>query len=307
MTTYTDNFWKHIYSIQDPQFFPFQKESLIKWVNSENTENTENTDNTEYTHDDIFDRKLIEFIFKKTEHITKLDINNTSIDNFVQACKDGTVLLTCYDDYIGSYVDIGSDAEIDRDQDTGVPLPFNTTTINGSIYEYGSNGGMCALHQNCNIQHLHYNSCKLTTITNSDGQNMCRCVCGGGVTTGDGNTTHSHCGKLDVANKEFTIGDGTVTEEEEGGTGDVTGYGTVGSESSLSLNEDLYRIYAAYYYELYRNKYLNNNINSEYDTSKVGVKDARHNYKKQYLQIFNYFTGYFTLSYVIFLLYNKKI
>ena len=314
--SYSDDFWKHIYYSPDSDFFPFDKNSLINWVNETYVVDESN----KFTNEDIFNKELIEKIFGERDHTTP--ITDTDIVDLVQACKDNKVDVSCkyYQSNITPYNQFLEEkfASI-----KGVIAEYNNTNnlttitfTNGNIYEYGSKGGTCALHKNCNGEHLHYNNCELKTITNANGESMCQCMCSGGIKMSDGTSTHTHCGILDKdagGNIIFTSGGGTgeriiktYSETTDGEDKQLNVETETETSSYQQSEETLYKIYAKYYYELYRNKYLNNNMNSSYETSNKAVKDAKQKYKKEYVQLFNYITGILFVSGYVYFMYNEK-
>jgi hypothetical protein len=309
--SYSDDFWKHIYySPEGSDFFPFEKNSFIDWVND-----TYRNENEKFTTDDIFNKELIEVVFGTAP--PTIDKEHT----LVKACINGTVNVSCayYESSVSAYNMSALDTTfydvsgIDTNN-----ISYNdgitTVTYGGSTYEYGTHGGTCALHKNCTGTHLHYNNCALQTIKNADGDSMCKCVCDGGIKMGDG-TPHTHCGTLSTITEEgtvklvFTTGGGTGEKITNPGTVQETTGGAAGAGAGAGAGqtrEELYIIYAKYYYELYRNKFLNSNMNRTFDTSKKAVNDATTKYKREYVLLYDYITGIFLVSGFIYFMYNEK-
>jgi hypothetical protein len=144
---------------------------------------------------------------------------------------------------------------------------------------------------------------------------MCKCVCDGGRKMGDG-TPHTHCGTLSKIKEDnteklvFTTGGGigeTITNP--GTSQETTGVSVQGAGAGAGAGQtrdELYIIYAKYYFELYRNKFLNSNMNRTFDTSKKAVNDATTKYKREYVLLYDYITGIFFVSGFIYFMYNEK-
>jgi hypothetical protein len=321
--SYSDDFWKHIYySPEGSDFFPFEKNSFINWVNT----NYGIKETEKFTTDDIFNKELIKVVFDVDFSNNDISFNTSTINTehgLVQACIDGEVKVSCayYESSVSAYNTSADNTfsdvsgidhnNISYNEDNGI----TTVTYGGSTYEYGTHGGTCALHKNCTGTHLHYNNCALQTIKNADGDSMCKCVCDGGIKLGDG-TTHTHCGTLskitEVDGEQSTV---KLVFTTGGGTGETITTTYTDPEEDPSIDtvviagqtrDDLYIIYAKYYYELYRNKFLNSNMNRTFDTSKKAVNDATTKYKREYVLLYDYITGIFLVSGFIYFMYNEK-
>ena len=302
--SYSDDFWKHIYySPEGSDFFPFEKNSFIDWVNTEYTKN--------FTGDDIFNKELIEVVFDVDFSNNDISFNTSTIDtdhDLVKACINGTVNVSCAHSKssVSAYNTSAADKTFDSDSVSGSNISYNkdngitTVTYGGSTYEYGTHGGTCALHKNCTGNHLHYNNCALQTITNNAGESMCKCVCG----------TLSKITENGTEKLVFTTGDGAEDEETMETTSTATTKDSVqGAKTKTSAgqtSQELYIIYAKYYFELYRNKFLNSNMNRTFDTSKKAVNDATTKYKREYVLLYDYITGIFFVSGFIYFMYNEK-
>lgn len=310
--SYSDDFWKHIYySPEGSDFFPFEKNSFIDWVNTY----YEINETEKFTTDDIFNKELIEVVFGTAP--PTIDKEHA----LVKACISGEVKVSCayYESSVSAYNTSADNTFYDVSGIESNNIIYNdnngitTVTYGGSTYEYGTHGGTCALHKNCTGNHLHYNNCALQTITNADGDSMCKCVCDGGIKLGDG-TPHTHCGTLSTKTENGTE---KLVFTTGGGTGDtitntytdpntVTTEVTTDTRIAGQTSQELYIIYVKYYYELYRNKFLNSNMNRTFDTSKKAVKDATTKYKREYVLLYDYVTGIFFVSGFIYFMYNEK-
>jgi hypothetical protein len=310
--SYSDDFWKHIYySPEGSDFFPFEKNSFIDWVNT----NYKIKETEKFTTDDIFNKELIEVVFGTAP--PTIDKEHA----LVQACINGEVTVSCayYESSVSAYNTSAADTTFSTvngidPNNISYNNGITTVTYGGSTYEYGTHGGTCALHKNCTGTHLHYNNCALQTIKNADGDSMCKCVCDGGIKMGDGGT-HTHCGTLSKIKED----DGTekLVFTTGGGTGDTITYTYTDHNADPiekktdtriagQTSQELYIIYAKYYYELYRNKFLNSNMNRTFDTSKKAVNDATTKYKREYVLLYDYITGIFFVSGFIYFMYNEK-
>ena len=316
--SYSDDFWKHIYySPEGSDFFPFEKNSFIDWVNKDRD------DDEKFTTDDIFNKELIKVVFDVDFSNNDISFNTSTIDTdhaLVQACIDGDVTVSCayYESSVSAYNTSADDRTFHSDSINGSNISYNngitTVTYGGSTYEYGTHGGTCALHKNCTGNHLHYNNCALQTIKNANGDSMCKCVCDGGIKLGDGGT-HTHCGTLSKKTEDgtdklvFTTGGGTgetITKTYTDPNTDPTEEKTDTVGIAGQTSDELYIIYAKYYFELYRNKFLNSNMNRTFDTSKKAVNDATTKYKREYVLLYDYITGIFFVSGFIYFMYNEK-
>ena len=161
--SYSDDFWKHIYySPEGSDFFPFEKNSFIDWVNKDRLEKDK------FTTDDIFNKELIEVVFGTAPPTINIE------HPLVQACINGTVNVSCayYESSVSAYNTSADDTFNTFSNVSGTNISYNenngngitTVTYGGSTYEYGTHGGTCALHKNCTGEHLHYNNCALQTI-----------------------------------------------------------------------------------------------------------------------------------------------
>ena len=186
----------------------------------------------------------------------------------------------------------------------------------------------------CTMQHWHYKSCTTQTFYNPDGTSYCRCVCKGPSVMD--NSPHDHCSPYAVKNvtNNNNIDTDTDTDTDKitltnsisqlisdikvsvkAARNDGVGKGVKSNfgfdynnindlkKNDLEIRTLLYN----YYYELNRNIELrdliiqNNSIDS---TSKQALLDANVKYKKEYLQLFNIFSGIFFVSGYIYIM-NK--
>lgn len=182
----------------------------------------------------------------------------------------------------------------------------------------------------CTMQHWHYKSCTTQTFYNPDGTSYCRCVCKGPPVMD--NSPHDHCSPYAVKNATNDNNNNTDTEKitltnsisrlisdikvsVKAARNDGVGKG-VKSNFDFDYNhiDDLKKndleirtLLHDYYHELNRNIELRNLIiqnNSIDSTSKQALLDANVKYKKEYLQLFNIFSGIFFVSGYIYIM-NK--
>jgi hypothetical protein len=186
--------------------------------------------------------------------------------------------------------------------------------------------------QKCTTNHWHYKSCTTQTFYNPDGTSYCRCICKGPSVID--NSPHDHCSPYAV--KNVTNNNNTDTDTD---TDKITLTNSIsrlisdikvsvkaarndgvekGVESKFNFdynhindlkNNDLEirTLLYNYYYELNRNIELRDLIikNDSIDsTSKQALLDANVKYKKEYLQLFNIFSGVFFVSGYIYIM-NK--
>jgi hypothetical protein len=183
----------------------------------------------------------------------------------------------------------------------------------------------------CTKDHWHYQSCTTQTFYNPDGTSYCRCVCKGPSVKNA--TPHDHCSPYVVKDKTDDIKNYDDTEKKEILTKTIselitdikvsvkpakndsvaTGVQTnfdfeYNRKPDLSNNDlEIRTLLYNYYYELNRNIELRDLIiqNDSIDsTSKQALLDANVKYKKEYLQLFNIFSGIFFVSGYIYIM-NK--
>jgi hypothetical protein len=187
----------------------------------------------------------------------------------------------------------------------------------------------------CTKDHWHYQSCTTQTFYNPDGTSYCRCVCKGPSVKNA--TPHDHCSPYVVnqtnnSNDNYInnydkstdrvkltnsisqlISDIKVSVKPERNDSVATGVKTnfdfdYNNINDLTTNDlEIRKLLYNYYYELNRNIELRDLIiqNDSIDsTSKQALLDANVKYKKEYLQLFNIFSGIFFVSGYIYIM-NK--
>lgn len=203
----------------------------------------------------------------------------------------------------------------------------------GSSYSYitkNTSNPRCKYRSKCTTDHWHYKSCKTQNFINPDGTTYCRCVCTGPPVKN--NTEHQHCSpyKMNDANSStFINGDDTeLTNSISNLIRDIKVTIKKKAEptlaphdassnnfhfaytklSDLSNNDLTIRtLIYNYYHEMNRNIQLRDSIihNDSIDsTAKQALLDANVKYKKEYLQLFNIFSGIFFVSGYIYIM-NK--
>lgn len=185
----------------------------------------------------------------------------------------------------------------------------------------------------CTKDHWHYQSCTTQTFYNPDGTSYCRCVCKGPSVKND--TPHDHCSPYvvkeqtndnaitdtNIENKKITLTNSIsslisdikvsvkAAKNDSVATGVKTNFDFAYNHYTDLKNNDLEirTVLYNYYYELNRNNELRDLIihNDSIDsTSKQALLDANVKYKKEYLQLFNIFSGIFFVSGYIYIM-NK--
>lgn len=351
---------------------PFNKESLLAWVQTYDTSITSAVD--------VFDPKLTAVVFLPDN---KADF----IDNYLR----GNIVvndLTNFSDYNSRNVDLSIDSKLlgsSYNNDISGTLVIGTTNTNmpslqynlennlektsekNSNIEYTTNSSYnlnpdislnavlnnpeipypepngstsyisvntanprCKFQKGCTEKHWHYASCVKQTFVNSDGTTFCRCVCNGPKTLD--NTEHQHCspfnigtdklkadGSLDAAAFQASIASlinkisisfrqPAYPYSAPTGVSKMSwGYNNVNAftDSDKNIRTLIYN----YYYELNRNIQLRNKImsnNSIDNTASQALLDANVKYKKEYLHLFNIFSGILFASGYIYVMYKSK-
>ena len=217
-----------------------------------------------------------------------------------------------------------TDAAGNLQADISLNIPVNSSEFpylepNGSTSYISVNTAnpRCKYQTGCTDFHWHYSSCKKQTITNRDGTTYCKCVCSGPKTL-DANP-HDHCSPV-IIGSSFTDEDGNVNSAEYESSmaslikniklslkQDVPQYEFTGraadgritldykAKSDLVNNDvNIRNKLYDYYYELNRNIELQNkliNTNNLDSTTVQALNDSNVRYKKEYLQLFNIFSG----------------
>ncbi len=206
-------------------------------------------------------------------------------------------------------------------------IPFTEPNQTTSYISLNTANPRCKYQDNCTIDHWHYNSCKKQTVTKLDGTTYCRCVCTGPKTK-DANP-HSHCSPFDINENDQTVGSISYVakiaallndltrkfEKTEDATGTVSANGeniTIGYYYKPDLSNNDYNIRTKlyeYYVALIDNKEYQANIqtNSTLDTTaSQALADANVKYKKEYLHLFNIFSGILFVSGYIYVMNKSK-
>jgi len=207
------------------------------------------------------------------------------------------------------------------------------TEPNGSTSYISSNTAnpRCKFQKKCTEQHWHYKSCTTQTMVNADGTTYCRCACKGPKTLDS--KEHQHCSPFNI---------GTNNKNPDGTIDQIAFKASIAAlikKISISFKKDE-AIYTArtdnsnnkilapyknydfgnhdkairtliydYYYELNRNIQLRNVIitNDTLDiTASQALLDANVQYKKEYLHLFNIFSGILFASGYIYIMYKSK-
>ena len=202
---------------------------------------------------------------------------------------------------------------------------------NGSTSYISSNTAnpRCKFQKSCTENHWHYKSCTTQTFVNSDGTTFCRCVCNGPKTLD--NKEHQHCSPFNIGTNNRNA-DGSIDQTAFQAsiaslikkisiafkkTPDV--YIAHGGNGKMSYpykdynftNDDktLRTLIYNYYYELNKNIQLRNTIisnDSKDHTASQALLDANVKYKKEYLHLFNIFSGILFASGYIYVMYKSN-
>lgn len=190
----------------------------------------------------------------------------------------------------------------------------------------------CKFVNNCTENHAYYASCKtIIIVDDKTNESYCKCVCTGAQLLNPDNKPHSHCNSVDINENGSNTGGlnaGWVTNYLKDTTlmGVInnikmnltaTVMGTDGSNidgnlvatytNSGGLNQKDLEIRTAiynYYAEVIKNRNLQADIMDKQtfnNTANLISQDATHNYRKQYLELFNVTTGIFLASAYIYI------
>lgn len=222
--------------------------------------------------------------------------------------------------------DITVTANLNNKAETPYPEP------NGSTSYISSNTAnpRCKFQKSCNENHWHFKSCTTQTMVNADGTTYCRCVCNGPKTLDS--TEHQHCSPFNI---------GTNNKNADGSIDQTAFQASIASliktiTIAFKKNPDIYiaptgdntkmlvpykdfkftdddkeirTLIYKYYYELNRNIQMRNVIisNDSLDiTAAQKLLDANVQYKKEYLHLFNIFSGILFASGYIYIMYKSK-
>lgn len=188
----------------------------------------------------------------------------------------------------------------------------------------------CKFVNNCTENHAHYESCKTIIKVDNAGQSYCECQCSG-VLKAD-NKPHSHCSSVDINENGSNTG-GLNAEWVTNYLKDTTLMSVInnikmnltasvmGTGSSSNIGGNLFAKYTNsgglkdkdleirtaiynYYAEVIKNRNLQADIMDKQtfnNTANLISQDATHNYRKQYLELFNVTTGIFLASAYIYI------
>jgi len=210
--------------------------------------------------------------------------------------------------------------------ETPYPEPNGST----SYISVSTANPRCKFQKGCTEKHWHYKSCKTQKFANQDGTTYCKCVCTGEKTYDD--ESHDHCSPFNIDKKSVDSKgnvdpiafQSTITELIKKITvsfkQETQDYSYTGSDGKMKYPYNYNRqlkdtdikirtLIYDYYYELNRNIELQKNIgstNSLDKTTTQALKDANVKYKKEYLQLFNIFSGILFASGYIYVLYKSK-
>jgi len=220
--------------------------------------------------------------------------------------------------------DITIRTTLNNNAETPYPEPNGSTSYISS----NTTNPRCKFQKSCSEKHWHFKSCTTQTFVNTDGTTYCRCVCNGPKTMD--NTEHQHCSPFNIGTNNKNA-DGTIDQSAfqasiaslikkisivfkknpdiyvaPGGNGMSFPYQNYSFDSDDQAMRTL--IYN-YYYELNRNITLRNLIitnDSTNSTASQALLDANVQYKKEYLHLFNIFSGILFASGYIYVMYKSK-
>jgi hypothetical protein len=221
--------------------------------------------------------------------------------------------------------DITVKTTLNSNAETPYPEPNGST----SYISTNTANPRCKFQKSCTEKHWHYKSCTTQTIQNSDGTTYCRCVCNGPKTLD--NNEHQHCSPFNI---------GTNSSNPDGSIDQTAFQASIASlikkvSIAFKKNPDAYiapsgdgkmsfpykpynfinddkairTLIYNYYYELNRNIELRNVIISNDSLDKTAAQallDANVQYKKEYLHLFNIFSGILFVSGYIYVMYKSK-
>jgi hypothetical protein len=232
------------------------------------------------------------------------------------------------DDKIEVNADITGKAEMEiaeaDDDPSGGPSYLSPTTLNPR----------CKYKPKCTISHWHYTSCEKQIIKGPNGS-YCKCVCKGPKINNA--EPHSHCSPYNISvdgkPKEGEPPDSnfrnllsglknvvvSMTKESDAessssavkfsGSNITYNYGDSTSAEFMMRDETIRQSIYDYYEKLNENKLLSNKIisnDSQNNTNNQALLDANVKYKKEYLHLFNIFSGICFVSGYIYVMYKSK-
>ena len=207
-------------------------------------------------------------------------------------------------------------------------IPYPEPNGSTSYISVNTANPRCKYQKGCTQHHWHYASCTTQTFINQDGTSYCKCVCTGPKV--NNSEPHDHCSPFNISqtnangsvNENFfkaslaaLIKKITVSIKKEP---DIhVSSGTDGTlvfpyQNLTQLNTDdlaIRTLIYNYYYELNRNILLRKKIianDSLNDSASQVLLDANVKYKKEYLHLFNIFSGILFVSGYIYVMYKSQ-
>lgn len=203
-------------------------------------------------------------------------------------------------------------------------IPYNEPNGSTSYISVNTSNPRCKYQNNCTITHWHYASCTTQTFVNNDGQSYCKCVCKGPKEKNS--NPHSHCSPYNISDTNdngnpnpdaiksslaslinkisFSI---KKTPYSTTSTGNTLEYEYTNGKDFIDTDENIRTKLYDYYYELNRNILLRSKIisnDSADNTASQALLDANVKYKKEYLHLFNIFSGILFVSGYIYVMYK---
>jgi hypothetical protein len=229
-----------------------------------------------------------------------------------------------------SSYNVNQDISLNTVLNSNAQTPYTEPNGSTSYISVNTANPRCKFQKSCTENHWHYKSCTTQTIVNTDGTTYCRCVCNGPKTLD--NTEHQHCSPFNIGT-DIRSTDGSIDQTAfqasiasliekisiafkkkqddyippSGNTNMSFPY----KQYNQFTNDDLTirTLIYNYYYELNRNIQLRNLIisNDSLDnTAAQKLLDANVQYKKEYLHLFNIFSGILFASGYIYVMYKSK-
>jgi hypothetical protein len=238
---------------------------------------------------------------------------------------DSDVMYTTNSSYL-----VNPDITVNAKLNNKVEMPYPEPNGSTSYISSNTSNPRCKFQKSCTENHWHYKSCTTQTMVNSDGTTYCRCVCNGPKTL-DG-TEHQHCSPFNIGTNNKNADESIDQTAFQASIASLIKKITIafkknpdiytappGDNSKMSFpyqsydfgNDDkaIRTLIYDYYYELNRNIQLRNVIitNDTLDiTASQALLDANVQYKKEYLHLFNIFSGILFASGYIYIMYKSK-
>jgi hypothetical protein len=224
---------------------------------------------------------------------------------------------------------VNQDITVNTVLDSNQAIPYPEPNGSTSYISVNTSNPRCKFQKSCTEKHWHFKSCTKQTMVNADGTTYCRCVCNGPKTLD--NNEHQHCSPFNIGTNNKNP-DGSIDQTSFQASiaslikkisidfkknPDV--YIAPGGDGEMSFPYQNYTFEADdkalrtliydYYYELNRNIQLRKVIitNDTLDiTASQALLDANVQYKKEYLHLFNIFSGILFASGYIYIMYKSK-